>query len=121
MPVSSAAPKLERSQSESAGWTGAHEVEQRDDRAARGVPVPRPARNNHPGAYSTVSSPLAIPASPEELTAASESLAQHVPPRCARRPLRPFWRPGLTEIELCNVCSCQERLRRNGCGQPVHA
>jgi hypothetical protein len=32
-----------------------------------------------------------------------------------RRPLRPVWR--LTEIYLCNVCSCQEILRSNGRGQ----
>jgi hypothetical protein len=25
-----------------------------------------------------------------------------------RRPLRPFWRPFLTEIYLCNVCLCQK-------------
>jgi hypothetical protein len=29
----------------------------------------------------------------------------------------PFWRPFLTEIDLCNVCACQEILRRNGRGQ----
>eukprot|EP01047_Picozoa_sp_COSAG01_P001118 COSAG01_NODE_24_length_37608_cov_19.303154_5_plen_207_part_00 len=34
-----------------------------------------------------------------------------------RRPLRPFWRAGLTEIYLRNVCSCPEILRRNGRGQ----
>jgi hypothetical protein len=34
-----------------------------------------------------------------------------------RRPLRPFWRPILTEICLGNVCSCHEILRRNGGGQ----
>jgi hypothetical protein len=33
-----------------------------------------------------------------------------------RRPLRAFRRPILTEIYLCNVCSCQEILRRNGRG-----
>jgi curved DNA-binding protein CbpA len=33
-----------------------------------------------------------------------------------RRPLRPFRRSVLTEIYLCNVCSCQEILRRNGRG-----
>jgi hypothetical protein len=27
-----------------------------------------------------------------------------------------FWVGGVTEIYLCNVCSCQERLRRNGRG-----
>jgi hypothetical protein len=31
--------------------------------------------------------------------------------------LRPLWRPVLAEIYLCNVCSCQEILRRNGRGQ----
>ena len=30
-----------------------------------------------------------------------------------RRPLRPFWRAVLTEIYLCDVCSCQEILRRS--------
>eukprot|EP01047_Picozoa_sp_COSAG01_P001941 COSAG01_NODE_48_length_31904_cov_21.696997_25_plen_135_part_00 len=34
-----------------------------------------------------------------------------------RRPLCPFWRPVLTEIYLCGVCSGQEMLRRNGRGQ----
>jgi hypothetical protein len=34
-----------------------------------------------------------------------------------RRPLRPFWRGGSTEIYLRNVCSCPETLRRNGRGQ----
>jgi hypothetical protein len=34
-----------------------------------------------------------------------------------RRPWRPSWRPFLTEIYLCNVCSHQEILRRNGGGQ----
>jgi hypothetical protein len=38
--------------------------------------------------------------------------------RLARRPLRPFWR-ALAEIYLCNVCSCQEMLRRNGRGQAL--
>jgi hypothetical protein len=39
-------------------------------------------------------------------------------PQPVRRPSRPFWRPFLTEIYLCNVCSCQVILRRNGRGQP---
>eukprot|EP01047_Picozoa_sp_COSAG01_P095911 COSAG01_NODE_26519_length_711_cov_1.573529_1_plen_119_part_10 len=34
-----------------------------------------------------------------------------------RRPLRAFWRPCLTEIYLCGVCSCPEILSRNGRGQ----
>jgi hypothetical protein len=34
-----------------------------------------------------------------------------------RRPLRPFWRAVSTELYLCNVCFCQEILRRNGRGQ----
>jgi hypothetical protein len=34
-----------------------------------------------------------------------------------RRPLRPFLAAILTEIYLCGICSCQERLRRNGRGQ----
>jgi hypothetical protein len=34
-----------------------------------------------------------------------------------RRPLRPFRRPVLADIYLCNACSCQEILRRNGRGQ----
>eukprot|EP01047_Picozoa_sp_COSAG01_P034556 COSAG01_NODE_2602_length_7394_cov_2.281563_4_plen_139_part_00 len=34
-----------------------------------------------------------------------------------RRPLRPFWRPFSTEIDLCDACSCQEILRCNGRGQ----
>jgi hypothetical protein len=33
-----------------------------------------------------------------------------------RRPLCAFGRPVLTEIYRCNVCSCQEILRRNGRG-----
>eukprot|EP01047_Picozoa_sp_COSAG01_P069574 COSAG01_NODE_10328_length_2192_cov_4.946011_3_plen_81_part_00 len=33
-----------------------------------------------------------------------------------RRSLRAFRRPVLTEIYLCNVCSCHEILRRNGRG-----
>eukprot|EP01047_Picozoa_sp_COSAG01_P015066 COSAG01_NODE_747_length_13858_cov_8.394869_12_plen_264_part_00 len=33
-----------------------------------------------------------------------------------RRPLRALRRPVLTEIYLCNVCSCQGILRRNGRG-----
>jgi hypothetical protein len=31
-----------------------------------------------------------------------------------RRLLRPLWSADLTEIYLCNACSCQEMLRRNG-------
>jgi hypothetical protein len=38
-------------------------------------------------------------------------------PALVRRPLRPFLAAVLTEISLCNVCSCQEILRRNGRGQ----
>jgi hypothetical protein len=34
-----------------------------------------------------------------------------------RRPLRPLWPAVWTEIYLCDVCSCQEILRRNGRGQ----
>jgi endonuclease/exonuclease/phosphatase family metal-dependent hydrolase len=34
-----------------------------------------------------------------------------------RRPWRRLWRAVLTEIYLCNVCSCQEVLRRHGRGQ----
>jgi hypothetical protein len=41
------------------------------------------------------------------------------PALTVRRPLRPLWRPVLAEIYLCNVCSCQERLRRHGRGQPA--
>jgi hypothetical protein len=33
-----------------------------------------------------------------------------------RRPLRPFRLTVLTDIYLCNVCSCQEILRRNAAG-----
>jgi hypothetical protein len=36
-------------------------------------------------------------------------------------PLRAFWRPGLTDIYLCNVCSCQEILRRNGAASVLAA
>eukprot|EP01047_Picozoa_sp_COSAG01_P035107 COSAG01_NODE_2669_length_7278_cov_3.791057_5_plen_275_part_00 len=36
-----------------------------------------------------------------------------------QRPLRPFWRPVLTEMYLCDVCSCHEILRRNGRGQMI--
>jgi hypothetical protein len=43
----------------------------------------------------------------------------HSHPHWVRRPLRPFRRV-LTEIYLCNVCSCPEILRRNGRGQLPH-
>jgi hypothetical protein len=37
-----------------------------------------------------------------------------------RRPLRPFWRPiCLRFTYMCNVCSCQNILRRNGRGQEL--
>jgi hypothetical protein len=36
-----------------------------------------------------------------------------------RRPLRPGWRPRVTEIYICGVCSCQEMLSRNGRRQRI--
>jgi hypothetical protein len=39
--------------------------------------------------------------------AIGETLATEVLRRReVRRPLRPFWRPAVTEIYLCNVCPC---------------
>jgi predicted unusual protein kinase regulating ubiquinone biosynthesis (AarF/ABC1/UbiB family) len=44
-------------------------------------------------------------------------LLQHPGNLLVRRPLRPFQRPFWLRFYLCDVCSCQEILRRNGRGQ----
>jgi hypothetical protein len=52
----------------------------------------------------------------EAVAGVCEAAADHQRAGKVRRPLRPLRRPFLAEIYLCNVCSCQERLRRNGRG-----
>jgi hypothetical protein len=48
-----------------------------------------------------------------------KQLWEHIDGAAALRPS--FWRPILTEIYLCDVCSCQELLRRNGRGQATRS
>jgi hypothetical protein len=53
----------------------------------------------------------------QQPTSLVERLLGLAGPIQVRQPLRPFWPAVLTEIYLCNPCSCQEISRRNGRGQ----
>eukprot|EP01047_Picozoa_sp_COSAG01_P033534 COSAG01_NODE_2472_length_7625_cov_9.664895_4_plen_89_part_00 len=50
-------------------------------------------------------------------TACRWSTAPSISARSGAVAVASFWAAGLTEIYLCNVCSCQEISRRNGRGQ----
>jgi hypothetical protein len=70
--------------------------------------IARPPRNRTPEQL--------LPAGPQ-VRCLGYATSPEVGMLMVRRPLCPFWRPVLTEIYLCGVCSCQEILRRNGRGQ----